>query len=108
MAGKGHRHDETLHTRYAAKQLPFCGCFGSSPYQDDLPSRPRSAPAKQSAQKSAAVELDEAWRIGSQVPEPVENKPSTALLPMSSNVTPRSAELSARNEVMLEVYILWF
>ncbi len=108
MAGKGHRHDETLHTRDAAKQMPFCGCFGSSPYKDDLPSRPRSAPAKQSAQKSAAVELDEAWRIGSQVPEPVENKPSTALLPMSSNVTPRSAALSAKDELMLEVNIVWF
>ncbi len=108
MAGNGHRHGETLHTRDAAKQMPFCGCFGSSPYKDDLPSRPRSAPAKQSAQKSAAVELDEAWRIGSQVPEPVENKPSTALLPMSSNVTPKSAALSAKDELMLEVDIIWF
>ena len=107
MAGKGHRHAETLHTRHAAKQLPFC-CFGSSSYKDDLPSRPRSAPAKQSAEKSAAVEHDEAWRIGSQVPEPVENKPSTALLPMSSNVTPRSAALSAKDEQMLEVNIIWF
>ena len=108
MAGKGHRHDETLHTRDAAKQLPFCGCFGSSPYKDDLPSRPRSAPAKQSAQKSAAVELDEAWRIGSQVPEPVENQPSTALLPVSRDVTPRSAALSAKHEMVQEVNIIWF
>ncbi|KAL0036557.1 hypothetical protein WJX79_000136 [Trebouxia sp. C0005] len=102
MAEKGHRHNETLHTQDAAKQLPFCGCFGSSPYTNDLPSRPRSAPAKQSAQKSAAVEPDEAWRIGSQVPEPVENQPSTALLPVSRDVTPRSAALSASHELMLE------
>ena len=108
MAGKGHRHDESLHTRDAAKQLPFCGCFGSSPYKDDLPSRPRSAPAMPSAQKSAAVELDETWRIGSQVPEPVENQPSTALLPVSRNVTPRSAALPAKDELMLEVNIFWF
>jgi hypothetical protein len=108
MAGKGHRHVEALHTRDAAKQLPFCGCFGSSPHKDDLPSRPRSAPAKQSVQKPAAVELDEAWRIGSQVPEPVENQPSTALLPVSRDVTPRSATLSAKHELRLEVDIICF
>ena len=82
-------------TQGSAKQLPFCGCFGSSLQRDDLPSRPRSAPAKPSApanptgQKFAADEVDEAWRIGSQVPEPVEVQPSTAVLPLSTNVTPR-------------------
>ena len=82
-----------------AKNLQFCGCFGSSRYGQDRPVRPQSAPAKQSDLKSAGSDLDESWRIGSQVPEPVEVLPSTAALPpKSNNSTPNSGPASLEQQ----------
>lgn len=66
-----------------AKNLAFCGCFGSSAHNQNLPLRPRSAPAKPSESKSASVDVDEGWRIGSQVPEP-----NTPHMPVSNPATP--------------------
>ena len=86
-----------------AKNVPSCGCFGSPRNRKDLPDRPQSAPGAQRNSKASAVEDDESWRIGSQVPEPVEVQPSTAEVPSSTSSTPRYNPSSPKTASLRQV-----
>ena len=96
-------HTEVQQKDGTAKHLPFWSCFGGSFTSQHRPVRPKSAPASKADLSSVAVDSDESWRIGSQVPEPSHIQPIVAEPPLSNNNTPRFASGSPQRSGLHQV-----